>query len=787
MLFSKKKRKIPKTTQDTLCFDEAYENGVLRYEDKFSLTMELVDISFKTKSDEEQNDIFQAYKRFLNEFPENAHLSLSFVNYRESNSGVIEKLLPPLQGDKFDTYRQEQRVIIKENMSRGRNDIKTKKYLTITVESTSVDKAMKEIMDLADTTAGSITKISGKNPKILDLSKRLYLLNIIHNQNKPNFYFTNTLSNHTLDINKVNRSGHSIKDAIAPEGLKFNGANFEINEHYGQSVYLAGLGNWMNTNFVAGLAELNLEGCFTIHINQIPQEDALKKIKAADINTNAEISERLKTSDTGFVPKELQDKLKQVEDLQDDLVNRDQRMFSFSLIMTYFGDTKEKLKDNQKMVNTYGKQWNCSFNTLVMQQERGFISSLPYGINRTLIDRFLTTDSLAIFIPFDEVNILHPNGFYYGINSVNKSLIVYDRKEGQNYNGLILGSAGSGKSVTAKLELINSFLNTNDDIFVIDPDGEYGKVAQALGGEVIKLQSGSNININPFDLDVDTSFDKEVNPLVAKTDFVCGIIETMIGADAKLTPSQLSIIQRSVGEIYRPYFQHLKDVGKTIDIDYCPTMQNLFNTLLDQPQPEAQNLALIMEAYTTGMFNIFARRTNVNINNRFVVYDISEIGSNLMELGLKVCTQDIWNRTLANRRRNKWTRLYIDEFHLMLSNDSTSKYFKDYWKRIRKFHGVPTGITQNVEDLLKSADARAIINNTSFTIMLRQSLMDREALQSLYHLSDNDMIYVTNSEQGSGLIYANGTPVPFTNKVPEETELYKLVNTKDNHLSLQSA
>ena len=342
-----------------------------------------------------------------------------------------------------------------------------------------------------------------------------------------------------------------------------------------------------------------------------------------------------------------------------------------------------------------------------------------------------------------------------------------------------------GKSFSSKREMVSAFLTTNSDIFIIDPDGEYTPLASAFGGSVIRIAPGNGVHINPFDLDIDNSTDPDLNPITMKTDFVCGMLETMLGAGARLTPSQRSIVDRCIQQIYRPYLEHLHALpldanGKrrTIDRDQCPTMQNLFDTLMSQPQPEAQNLALVMETYTIGSFDAFAHRTNVDVDNRLIVYDIKNIGSNLRELGLKICMNDVWNRLSENKRKNKWTYFYIDEFHLLLSNPSTSEFLKTVWKRARKFQGVPTGITQNVEDLLNSPAARALINNTSFIYMLNQSAMDRSMLAELLKLSENDVEFITNAEPGHGLIYNGKQTIPFTDEFPKNTKLYKIMSTK---------
>jgi type IV secretory pathway VirB4 component len=568
------------------------------------------------------------------------------------------------------------------------------------------------------------------------------------------------------------------------------GNYFQIGERFGQAMYLDNVANWMNSNFLADFCNLNFESVVTMHIEPIPQEDALKKIKEQSVNITAAIMDKQKGAiregySPEFLPAHLKNANEQIDNLQEDLTNRDQKMFYMSLCLMHFADTKEELETNKKVIKNTAAKYMSTIQPLMMQQERGFATALPLGLDKIFAKRPLTTESLGVFIPFDEAVSFEEGGFYYGVNPVNKSLIIHNRLNGMNYNGLVLGASGSGKSFASKREMISAILSTDADIFIIDPDGEYSPLAEAFGGTVVNIAPGNQVHINPLDLDTDTTFDSDLNPMAMKTDFTCGILETMLGNGARLTPTQRSIMDRCIQQIYRPYLEHLQELppdasGKrrTIDREQCPTFQQLFDALLSQPQPEAQNLALVMETYTTGTFDTFAHRTNQDLNSRLIVYNIKNVGTNLKELALKVCTNDVWNRMVENKRKNKWTWFYIDEFHLLLSNPSTSEFLKSIWKRARKFQGVPTGITQNVEDLLNSPDARTIINNTSFTYLLNQSEMDRRMLTELLKLTENDMEYITHVDPGHGLIVNNGRALPFVDEFPKDTKLYKIMSTK---------
>lgn len=783
---------IPKTVQQTLPYIEAYENGVMQLEPcVFSQLNEYDDISFKTTSDENQENIYEQYMKFLNSLNPKEDVSFYFVNTKEDEKNKLERISPIMRGDKYDDLRKEMSDMLRDKMSGSRNNIETKKYITLRIEDNSVDKAMQKFFTLGANLDASFRKISKKPLHTVDLAKRLEICHSIFNSDEKNYWFEHDAEGKvSIDYKKMAKQGLTTKDLIAPSVLKFNGSDFQIGERFGQAMSLDGIANWMNTNFLSDLCGMNFESSIGLHIQAIPQEEAIKLVHNRSVNITSEVMEKQKSAlQSGYSPEfisvDLQNAKNQIDSLQEDMLNRDQRLFYFSLDLVHFAPDKDTLKEQTKMIKAIANKYMCTIRPAMMQQERCFISAIPFGLNRMHNSRLMTTESLGIFMPFDEITQFDDNGFYYGLNAINKSLIIYDRLKGQNYNGLILGTPGSGKSFSAKRTICSTLLNTNADVFIIDPDGEYGPVANAFDGTVIKIAPGNGVYINPLDLDIDTSADNEMNPLAMKTDFICGMLETMLGRGAQLTPAQRSIVDRCVQLIYRPYFEHLAEMpadetGKkpTIDRDSCPTLQNLFEALMTQKQSDAQYLGLVMEAYTNGTFDTFAHRTNVDTNNRLIIYDIKDIGSNLRELGLKVCMNDIWNKMVENKRSNKWTWFYIDEFHLLMSNPSTSEFLKTIWKRARKFLGVPTGITQNVEDLLQSPEARAIINNSSFIQMLNQSAMDRGALAELLHLSENDIEFITNAEAGHGLIYNGKQAIPFADDFPKNSKLYHIMSTK---------
>ncbi len=791
----KKGFKPGRTTQSSIRYVECYKNGVIQTDPGFfSKMFEFDDVSFKTKSDVEQEEMFVAYERFLNSLAAGEDFYFSIVNLKGDKKTDIETVIPQAKGDEYDPLRKEMASVIRDKIKTSRNDIVTKKYLTVSICGDEIDKVMRRFDEITGELENNFKKCTQEPIRTVSLEARLELLSLIMNgRDNISYWFEHQLDGSVkIDWNQVSRQGLTTKDLISPELLKYKASSFQIGENrYGEVMYMDKIANWMNTNFLSELSETNFESVITLHIQPILQQDALKHIHNQSVNITAEVMNKQKELlrdgySPDMIPMDLKNAKNQIDSLQDDLMNRDQRLFQMSLYTCHFGENEEITKEYGKILRNLAAKYMSELKPLMYMQERGFMSVLPFGRDEGFKKRFLTTESLAIFIPFNEANVFDKGGFYYGVNSVNKSVVIYNRLHGMNYNGLVLGTSGSGKSFSAKREMANAIINTTADVYIIDPDGEYTPMAEAFGGTVVKISPGNGVYINPFDLDIDTSYDNDLNPLAMKTDFICGMLETMIGTGAKLTPTQRSIVDRCIKHIYRPYFEHLSELppgpdGKKITIDkaHCPTMQALFEELWAQPQPEAQTLALIMESYTSGTYDTFAKRTNVDLDTRIVVYDIKSVGTNLRELALKVCMNDVWTKMMENRRKNKWTWFYVDEFHLLLSNGgSTSEFLKSIWKRARKYQGVPTGITQNVEDLLQSPDARTIINNSSFIYMLNQSRQDRNMLKDLLKLSDNDMEYVTNVDPGHGLIKTSKSVIPFEDRFPEDTELFKIMTTK---------
>ena len=446
-------------------------------------------------------------------------------------------------------------------------------------------------------------------------------------------------------------------------------------------------------------------------------------------------------------------------------------MFLVTFLIMNTGATEQELENNVFQANSIAQKHNCNLVRLDFQQEQGLMSSLPLAQNLIEIHRGMTTSSTAIFVPFTTQELFQSGdeSLYYGLNALSNNLIMVDRKLLKNPNGLILGTPGSGKSFAAKREIANAFLVTDDDVIISDPEAEYSPLVERFGGQVIKISPTSTQYINPMDINMNYSDDD--NPIALKADFILSLCELIVGGKEGLQPVEKTVIDRCIHQIYQKYFEDP-------DPKKMPLLEDLYNALLKQDEPEAKHVATALEIYVTGSLNVFNHRTNVDITNRLVCYDIKELGKQLKKIGMLVVQDQVWGRVTENRAQGKSTRYYMDEMHLLLREDQTAAYTVEIWKRFRKWGGIPTGITQNVKDLLASKEVENIFENSDFIYMLNQAVGDRQILAKQLNISPHQLSYVTHSGAGEGLIFYGNVILPFVDRFPTDIELYRIMTTK---------
>ena len=786
-------RIIPKTVQESIPYTMLYKmRGTIETRPGcFTRAYNLEDINFKIAPDADQVAIFRAYGDFLNSFSSNVRFQIVIQNHKADRRASLEDIRFRLQRDGLNKYRQEMNGMLLDKLTAGNRSLKQDKYLVVSVEEKDVARAMTILDGIDKEIEKSIKKISmDVSIKPLTTTERLENLFNIYNQDGQSVFY-NALKEDGktpyFNYDLLSKAGITSKDVIGPSGIEFKPSYFTMGETYGRAMYLESVPNWLSTEFISDLSDINCSMLVSVNHQPIETAKAMRMIKEHMMAVNAQIAaSQKKAAQNGYtfdlISPSLALSQKQTRDLIDDVMGRDQKLYYLTFTVTIFAETKEELEENTKMVLAVANTHLCPIKTLDFQQEQGFNSSLPLCLKEVATQRLYTTESASIFIPYTSLELYQKEGIYYGLNKTTNNLILYSRLAGRNYNGLIFGESGSGKSFTAKAEMVSVLLRSSkNQVYVIDPEAEYVGLAKAMGGEVIDLSPGSKTYINPLDMDID--YDGESDPVSMKLDYIVSMVEIMLGQGRYLDPQAKSILGRCVNTIYRSYLNHmnqLKQSGSDITCDKAamPTLNNLYNELLRQPEPEARQIANILEVYAMGSFATFAHRSNVETDNAFVVYNIKNLGTGKKDLGLHVALNDVWNKMISNKAKGIYTWIYVDEFYLLLQSDSAAKFLMQVWKRARKWNGVPTGIMQNTEDLLRSADSRNIINNTSFIIMQSLPKLDRTNLGDLLQIPESQLSYITNSQPGHGLIYNGKTVLPFNNEWDPATELYAMMNTR---------
>lgn len=779
---------LPQNVRESIPFQGCMDNGVIEtYPGTFTKTYPVHDINFNIAPPEEQAQIFKQFMELENSFNEGIKWQFNIYNHEVDKKSTIENLRILPQTDGLNNHRQEMNKILLSNLKNGSNSIKQEKYLTIAVDDKSSEHAAVILSKLDTEINKKLKKICKRETKPLSTMERLKLLYDIYNQDDDYRMSTGVYNGkETFDLSFIERCGLSVKDIVGPSSFDFSsGSMIQLGDTYAQVLYLRRVPTYLSTNFISDLSDIQCSMLISISEETTDRERAVKLVKSrmADIEERA-AKIQVRNSESGYfgqLPPDLERQQENARSLLTDISKRDQNIFFITVTVAVFARTREQLMENVKMVKSVGAQHFAPMKSINYQQEFALNTTLPLCRNDLFVELLHTTESASVFIPYNSQEINQKNAVFYGLNQTTKCMILYDRLTGSNYNGLIFGGPGSGKSFITKCEITSVLLNHPDaQIFVIDPQGEYYPLAHAFNGQEIKLFPGSNSFINPLDLDITEGDDDEVDPLTLKVDYIIGMFEIMLPKGSRLGPVHTGIIDKCVRKIYKSYIEELHRRGVTCDLTICPTLTDLYHELLayKSEKIESGDLADVLYQYSVGSFDTFAHRTNVNTFARLVVYNIKRLGTGMKELGLHVCTNDSWNRMIANSKKRIYTWLYIDEFHLLLASDRIAEFLKTIWKMARKWLGVPTGIMQNTEDLLRNADTRAIINTTFFVIMLKSALMDRQNLAELYHLSGAQLEYITESDEGYGLIYNGKTVLPFMYEFPKDTQLYRIFSTK---------
>ena len=734
----------------------------------YTKTIQFRDINYQLSDNEDKQAIFDGWCDFLNYFDSSVSFQLSFINLTGLRGAALRTIL--VRTDQFESIQRELSEVIRNQQEKGNNGIVKTKYLTFGIDADSVRSAKPRLERIETDILNNFKKL-GVSAQVLTGKERLKVCHDILRMDTPEPFL--------FRWEDLPRSGLSTKDYIAPSSFYFGRArDFRMGKKFATVSFLQILAPELSDRVLKDFLDIESNVIVNIHVQSVDQVAAIKTIKRTITDLDkTKIEEQKKAVRAGYdmdiLPSDLATYGEEAKKLLSDLQSRNQRMFLITFLILNTADTKRQLDNNFFQTNSIAQKYNCQLVQLDFQQEEGMVSSLPLGLNQIEIQRGLTSSGVAIFVPFTTQELFQnsPEALYCGINALSNNIIMVDRKWLKNPNGLILGTPGSGKSFAAKREIVNVFLATNDDIMICDPEGEYYPLVHRLDGQVIKISPTSHHHINPMDINL--NYSDEDNPLSLKSDFILSLCELIVGGKEGLKPVEKTVIDRCVRMIYQKYLSDPRP-------ENMPILGDLYNCLRKQEEKEAQFVATALEIYVDGSLNVFNHRTDVDVSNRVVCYDIKELGKQLKKIGMLIVQDQVWNRVTRNREARKATRYYIDEFHLLLKEEQTAAYSVEIWKRFRKMQGCPTGITQNVVDLLASKEVETIFANSDYICMLNQAAGDRKILAQHLGISPHQLSYVTHSNSGEGLLFYGDTIVPFVDKFPQDTELYRLMTTKPN-------
>ena len=762
----KEKRRIPKTVQQSIPIDRLYKDGIFKCGHAYSKTWRFSDVNYAVASDDDQLSMFLAHSALINGLPTDAMAKISVFN-RQLSKEVLSSLATPNGEESYKVYAEELAEIFSDKMADS-NNIVHDKFITISSEKKNIEESRTFFTRVGNDLTADYSKLSSKTTELGYKERLRIFYDFFRNGDSGEFEF---------DMKKAIAKGKHFKDKICPDSIEFKSDHIRMGEKFARVIFLKEYPSFLKDSMLSELTDFSRSMMLSVDIQPIATDDAVKQVQKKLLAIETDITkwqqkQNMNNNFSANIPYEMEQMRKEIKEFLDDLTTRDQRMMFVTVTLVHVADSLDELNNDTETLLSIGRKHLCNFAILRYQQEDGFNTVLPYGLMKIKAVRTLTTESTAVLMPYKTQEIIDPGGLYYGINAISHNLLMCNRKLLLNGNGFVLGVSGSGKSFASKLEIALAAIFSKDDIIVIDPEREYAPLIKNLGGENIKLSVSSSNHINAMAINKDV---EDENPVSMKSELLISIFDELLKSGSSrmgggVGAKDKSIIDRCTIRVFADYMN-----GRT---DKEPTLMQLRDELLNQPEAEAHDLALCLEMFTTGSLNAFAHQSNVDVNKRIISYDILELGEQMKSIGLLIMLDNIMNRVIENRKKGKYTRVYIDEAHLFFKNQYSADFLLKAWKRFRKYGGLLTGITQNISDCLLNETARGMLSNSEFLLMLNQSPSDRKDLSELLNISDTQMSYITNAGAGRGLIKVGGSIVPFVNDFPTDTELYKLMSTK---------
>lgn len=776
------------STQDTLFLDDFIKDGILHLGNgKYSKSFKIKSINFETLDEEDQEQIILRYQEFLNSFTKEVEVYVTINNKKIYIDEFTKEILLKDKNDNKDYMRKEYNDMLLDKISKGINSIQRERYVTLSLEADSYKEAIEKFNIYTDLMKRSIKTIgsgdkNNSDLEVLSEEDRIEVLFNLLNPEKGKYlkYY---------NIEKMRKEGLTISDIIAPDFMNITSNYIKINDYYVSFYFISELPNLLNPSFFAGInEEFNEQILTTVTYNPYEQKEAVKLISSQYLNYNAELeslNKRSKLNNSLFIiPPKLEVALEETKALLDDVTVRDQKLFKTNVVVGVYGKTKVEMDKNASLLKDYCDRKMVSLTIAKNMQEYALNSCLPIGQDMLPMKRSLTSEAGAVYMPFKTQNILDPSGMYYGVNPANKDLILVNRKKFKNGNGFILGKPGGGKSFAAKNEILNTILTTDDDVIIVDPENEYRDLCLSLDGEYIPIEQSSPYHMNLFDIEENDKEDGGLEGSIKeKVSFITGCVGLMM--ERVLTIEESAILDDCITQIYKSWFKYVSEQERNkqeVNYEYFPTLTTLrdkLGSLQGREKNEAYSLITALRMYTTGSLNMFDQQSNINPRNRLAVFSIRGLNNEgvLKKLAMNIIMDQLWQRLLRNGKNGRPTWIYIDEIYLLFDNVNSMNFLRNLWKRARKYNGFPTGITQNVDDLLAIHDARTMLSNADFVMMLTQSSIDKSGLATLYNLGETLQTYITDSEPGHGLIHTEFGTIPFENKFPKNTHMYEVMTT----------
>jgi len=757
--------RIPKSVQQAIPIKKVYEDGIFRVGRNFSKTMRFTDINYRVASKDDQMTMFMKYCDLINSIDSEAVTKITINNRRLNRKDFRDKILLQGGADGLDIYRDEYNNMLLDKATKSANNMVQEKYITVSSHKKNILEARTLFSRLTTDISSHLSKL-GSRAQELNTTERLRIFHDFYRLGEEVYY--------NFDLKATIRKGHDFRDYICPDSMEFDKNYIKIGEKYCRVFYMREYASFIKDSMITEFMDLPKNMMLSIDMLPIPTDEAVKIINKLILGTETDKARftRKQNSNGNFtadIPYDLQQRAEELKEFMDDLTSRDQRMLFATVTLVVLADSLKELDEDTESVLSIARKHICQFTSLTYQQTDGLYTVLPFGLHKLPFNwRTLTTESTAVLMPFNTMDIQDVNGIYYGINAISKNLILADRRKLLNANGFVLGVSGSGKSFKVKEEILALILRGDVDIIVIDPEREYGDLFRAINGEVIHISAGSKNHINAMAMS--QHYGDDENPIILKSEFILSLVEQLVGT-GKLNAKEKSLIDRCTANVFRSYIANgFKGTP--------PTLKDFRQELLHQDETEAREVALAIELFTDGSLNTFAQQTNVNVDSQYLVYDIKDLGKQLRTIGMLVVLDNIFNRITENRAKGRHTFIYIDEIYLLFQNEYSSNFLFELWKRVRKYGACATGVTQNVSDLLVSHTARTMLANSEFLVLMNQAPTDRIELANLINISAAPLSHITDNEKaGIGLLKYAGSIVPFEDDFPHDTKLYKLMTT----------